>query len=367
MLDRLRVNENHSPPAPPRPAKVQPGITIHDFRKFTPKVLQKPFVGHIAPPYPNIQRVRPENVPSLGVKAQLPLIPPVVHVVQKPPSKQIPTRMIQQSPKLLIIPSQQAPIYHPQPTIVQRPPSTPIRKHPVIASMPSPIIRESGLGNPTDLKGYGAGRILVMIAAGPSVKEINFTQIKEHPKIDFMCINQPCDAVWPSKFWAFCDHTQYRRNQKVWDTYKGITINSANVQARRAKQFIIGNKSGKGFSLDVSKGYYIGRSSTYANMQVALYMGFKRIYVCGIDMTDVGGVMHYYGQNPDVANDRRKERFGIEAESYLWAGKNLPGEVRDRFVFCSSYNPWPFMNLFPKLDHKKMVEEILKYVDDMQK
>jgi hypothetical protein len=233
--------------------------------------------------------------------------------------------------------------------------------------MPSPIIRESGLGNPTDLKGYGTGRILVMIAAGPSVKEIDFKPIKDHPKIDFMCINQPYEAVWPSKFWAFCDHTQYRRNQKIWDAYLGITINSANVQARRAKQFIIGNKSGKGFSLDISKGYYIGRSSTYANMQVALYMGYTSIILFGVDMTDVGGVMHYYGQNPDCTNERRKERFAIEAESYLWAGKNLPEAIRKRFYFCSSYCPWSFTQFFNKMDHKITVDFVLQHLDDLCK
>jgi len=214
----------------------------------------------------------------------------------------------------------------------------------------------------TSLRGIGAGRILIMIAAGPSVNEVDFIQIKNHPQIDIMCINQPNQQVWPTKYWSFCDHTQYRRNVSIWEAYQGVTINSPNVKAKRSKQIMIKNRPGKGFCLDIVHGYHVGRSSTYASMQVAYYMNYDRVYLFGVDMCAVGGKMHYYGQNPDVSNEVRQTRFAAEAESYTWASKNLPEEIRKRFWFCSSYNPWDFVNCFNKLDHKIAIDEILKTI-----
>ena len=211
----------------------------------------------------------------------------------------------------------------------------------------------------SSIRGIGSGRILVMIAAGPSVNEVDFTPIKDNSKIDFMCINQPNQQVWPTKYWSFCDHTQYRRNQSIWEAYQGITINSTNVKATRSKQIMVKNRPGKGFCLDITHGYHIGRSSTYASMQVAYYMGYDRVYIFGVDMCAVGGKMHYYGQNPDISNEIRQTRFAAEAENYFWAGQNLPQEIRNRFYFCSTYNSWPFIKFFQHLDHQIAIQEII--------
>jgi len=218
-------------------------------------------------------------------------------------------------------------------------------------------------GKVAKLKDSGTGRILVMIAAGPSVLEVDFTKIAKHPFIDFMCINKPFTPVWPSKFWAFCDHTQYTRNEDTWGSYEGIILNSPNVTARKANQIIIRTRQGKGFSKDVSGGYYIGRSSTYANMQVAYYMNYERIYIFGLDMCQVGDKLHFYGVNPDVNPENRKSRFAAEAEYYSFAGQNLPEEVRKRFYICSSYNPWDYCKFFNKLDHKEAVNQIFEFAD----
>jgi hypothetical protein len=199
-----------------------------------------------------------------------------------------------------------------------------------------------------------------MIAAGPSVGEVDFTPIKDNQLIDVMCINQPYSKLWPTQYWAFCDHTQFVRNESVWHDYKGVIFNSTNVRAHKGNQYVLSSIPGKGFSLDILNGYHIGRSSTYANMQIALYMGYEKIYIFGCDMAGVNGVMHYYGQNPDVSNDRRQERFAAEAEHYTWAAKNLPQRIRERFIFCSSYNPWPFIQDFKKLDHKLAIQSILE-------
>lgn len=215
------------------------------------------------------------------------------------------------------------------------------------------------------LKDTGKGRILVMVAPGPSILEADLGKLKDHPFIDIMCINKPQTPVWPSKYWAFCDHTQYLRNEDAWQSYEGIILNSPNVTARKANQIVIKTKQGKGFSKDLSTGYYIGRSSTYANMQVAYYMNYDIIYIFGLDMTEVGGKLHSYGVNPDVSPENRKARFSAEAEHYLFAGQNLPEEIRMKFIICSTYNPFSFVDYFKRLDQKIAVDLIIKYADDL--
>lgn len=79
------------------------------------------------------------------------------------------------------------------------------------------------------------------------------------------------------------------------------------------------------------------------------------------------GKLHYYGTNPDVTPDVRKDRFKYEAESYQWAADNLTEDERKRYVICSTWNPWPFATRFGgKLDHETAVDEALKLAKEMR-
>lgn len=210
------------------------------------------------------------------------------------------------------------------------------------------------------LKNIGIGKILVILANGPSVNEIPIEQLNNVANIDMMCINKPNKKVWPTKFWSFCDQSQYTRNQADWDMYQGTIITATAVRARHKRQVLIKNVSGTGFSKDLVHGYYIGRSSTYAGMQLALWMNYDKVYIFGCDMSAVNGKLHFYGQNPDVNNENRIERFKQEGESFMYAAQNLNAEERQKFVFCSNYNKFKFIEYFPKLDHLTAIQSILE-------
>jgi hypothetical protein len=152
-----------------------------------------------------------------------------------------------------------------------------------------------------------------------------------------------------------------------------VIINSRAVKASHPNQLKIKNISGKGFSLDMLKGYHIGRSSTFAAMQVALWMDYEKIYIFGCDMCKVEiekdgskqSLLHSYGQNPDVPEEVRIRRFKEEARYYHYAAKILREQDRKRFIFCSSYNKWPFVRRFASLDHKEAVPAILAELEGM--
>lgn len=292
---------------------------------------------------------------SVPIKRQVQQTPKPIRT--QPPQPQIQIHNVQNQ--------KQMPRVMPQPAVIK--PHSPLK-----VSKSGVMQNNYGVRFPQDqmmeriktIKDIGINRILIIIAAGPSVNEIDLTPLKDKEPIDLMCINKPYRSVWPTKFWAFCDHTQYIRNQEDWNTYQGLIINSPNVTIRKSSpnQIVIKAKAGKGFSKDLTTGYHIGRSSTYANMQTAIYMNYSKIYIFGLDMCEVNGVLYHYGANPDVAPENRKPRFAAEAESYMWAAQNLPDEIKNRFIFCSNYNTWKFIDHFPKLDHIIAVSEILKLI-----
>ncbi len=214
-----------------------------------------------------------------------------------------------------------------------------------------------------ELRNVGSGRILAMIACGPSINEIPLDQLKGHPRIDIMSINKPDKRLWPTTYWAFCDMSQYTRNKELWDTYDGVVINSSAVKVGHRRQVLIRTRSGQGFSKDLANGFYVGRSTTYANLQTAIWMGYERIYLFGCDMGAVNGQMHFYGKNPDVDDKNREQRFAREAEHYHHAAATLPESDRKRIFFCSSYNQWPFVRAFNHRDHKNVIPEILDYAN----
>lgn len=210
------------------------------------------------------------------------------------------------------------------------------------------------------LKDVGQGRILVIVACGPSVNEVPIEKLNNNPNIDIMCINKPNPRVWPPRFWAFCDQTQYSRNLQYWEGFPGVIINATSVRARHSHQILLRTLSGTGFSKDLVKGYYIGRSTTYANMQTALWMNYPKVFIFGCDMAAVNGETHCYGKNPDVSPENRVERFKQEAMSYEHAASVLSAEDRARFTFCSNYNKFDFLKKFPALDHTKAIDIILE-------
>jgi hypothetical protein len=221
------------------------------------------------------------------------------------------------------------------------------------------IVKDANFHKISDLRNCGLNRILVMIACGPSVSDIDFTPLIGDSNVDIMVINKPFKQVWPSKYWAFCDQSQYERNKDAFNKYNGTLINSSAVRATRPNQIRVTAKHGTGVSRNLTEGYVIGRSSVYANLQAAIWMNFNKIFVFGVDMCKVGDKLHHYGTNPDVPPSKRLERFKTEAQNYEIMAKALSDEIRSKIYFCSSHNPWKFVDKFNKWNHEDAVERII--------
>lgn len=265
-----------------------------------------------------------------------------------------------------------------QKVTIKRPPKEP-RKEPRRGPRSQRVVRQSPLRRQKEmeigkykkavekLKNCGQGRILVMVACGPSILEVDLPKLKDHSLIDIMSINKPDPRLGQTKYWVFCDQSQYMRNKEKFDNWQGTIINAWSVRARHKNQVLVRNCSGKGFSKNLHRGYYIGRSTTFANMQTAFWMNYDKVYIFGCDMSKSADLkkLHFYGTNPDVKPEIRVTRFQKEAEHYSLGAKQLSADERKRFVFCSSYNTWPFVDQFEKMDHKIAVDHILAKADGM--
>jgi len=212
------------------------------------------------------------------------------------------------------------------------------------------------------IQAIGTNKALIIIGNGPSINEVDFSPLKNQPRINTLSINKPDPRLWPTDYWAFFDTSQLNRHKQLWDEYDGLIFNSASIKSQKSSSIQFKNIGGKGFSTDACAGIYIGRSSVYAAMQIALWMNYDQIYIFGCDMNPDGidGKLHFYGQNPDVNPTIRKSRFKNEAEYYDLAADNMDESIRKRFFFCSEYNPWDFVHRYNYISHRGAVANIIE-------
>lgn len=208
------------------------------------------------------------------------------------------------------------------------------------------------------------GRILLIVGNGPSINSIPLEQLRGHPLLDTLSINKPDSRIWPTTCWTFFDQSQMKRHRDLWNGYTGYIFNSTAIrdQCKTSMQFKY--LSTVGWSRDLTAGVHICRTSVYASMQIAAWMGYDYVYIIGVDMDPAGidGKLHFYGENPDVSPDRRGKRFEKEAVAYDHAASVLSPEERKRFIFCTKgINPWPFMNKFPTLEPREVVGHIMEH------
>lgn len=218
------------------------------------------------------------------------------------------------------------------------------------------------------IRNFGKGKTLIMVGNGPSISEVDLSPLRNHPKIDLMSINKPDPRVWPTEHWLFCDATQFKRNEELWGDYQGQIYNTTAIRHHKPNSLQIKNIGGMGFSKDLMIGFHVGRSSVYAAMQVALWLGYDHTYIFGCDMSAVTingkEMMHFYGSNPDVQPKNRAARFENESRHYEHAAGDLPDAIRAVFTFCSSHNKFKFVERFNnRLHQKDAVATIIERVD----
>lgn len=88
-----------------------------------------------------------------------------------------------------------------------------------------------------------------------------------------------------------------------------------------------------GFSSDLTKGFYFGASTTMLAIQLAAYLGCKRIFLMGVDL-------RYDGENPRFYTEDEVQEYDHFTSIQIWNIRNAYKEFmkQGREMYNCSYN-----------------------------
>lgn len=215
-----------------------------------------------------------------------------------------------------------------------------------------------------NLQNKSVGKYLFILGNGPSLNSVDTQYLSKIDNTEMCTINVPDGRCWPTKYWAFYDISQFNMHRELYESFTGTIFNSTTIKGENPNSIKFKYLSGLGYSRDAVTGIYVGMSSVYATIQIAMYMNFDKIFVLGCDMNDKidKSKTHFYGVNPKVKPDTRLDRFKKEANWYDRMADTLSQEERNKIVFCSKgINNWRFMDYFPTLKP----DEVVKHINDI--
>ena len=140
------------------------------------------------------------------------------------------------------------------------------------------------------LRNMHSGRCFI-IGNGPSLKNSDLRRLMELGETTFACnslIKLFDEIPFHPTYYFAQDNKIILDNKKEIAGYKGIRF----VKAHYAKRYHIEGvtyynmlfpQNPIGFSSDIHKVVYSGQTVTYSMIQFAAYMGFKEIYLIGVD------------------------------------------------------------------------------------
>lgn len=143
-----------------------------------------------------------------------------------------------------------------------------------------------------------AGKRCFIIGNGPSLRKEDLTTLEQNNEISFAAngiYHIYNETPWRPTHYMLCDALAYTT---MYDDIKNFENENMFIaefcytnlkKIIKAKRFYLINKlyhdKEFGFSDDIVKGLYSGRTITYVMIQMACYMGIKEIYLLGVDWT----------------------------------------------------------------------------------
>lgn len=113
-------------------------------------------------------------------------------------------------------------------------------------------------------------------------------------------------------------------------------------------------KNGIGFSLDLSKGYYGGRTILFGGLQLAHHIGFNKVFLIGADMDSNAGRFYEKGEGATPSNLNKHWHRNILPTFKLIAKRIIkPGFFE---IFNLSINSRIPANFIPKISQRELRE-----------
>lgn len=151
----------------------------------------------------------------------------------------------------------------------------------------------------SDYKNLHFGKNLFILASGPSLNDLDLSLLKN--KI-VMGLNRSV-LVYPAPYYQCV--FDYRLFDQYFDTLQ--SVRQLFTLEGRPLGLTLKLLGGEGFSTNLEEGIYSGYTISYFALQIAAYMGFKKIFFLGLDLKHLGPKTHFFGQDEQTVNHEQTE------------------------------------------------------------
>ncbi|MFT6633692.1 MAG: hypothetical protein ACJAS4_003663 [Bacteriovoracaceae bacterium] len=153
--------------------------------------------------------------------------------------------------------------------------------------------------NIQDFKGLHKNKNCFIISSGTSIKDLDLSALTRRITIG---LNRSFMAFPETQYSCVMDH-------RLFDLYPEEIKQSRYLFTLEDRPWGIPLKliGANGFSEDLEQGIYSGYTISYFALQVAIYMGFERIFFLGLDLKNTEKDTHFFGHDHRSANHENTE------------------------------------------------------------
>lgn len=145
------------------------------------------------------------------------------------------------------------------------------------------------------LAGIESGRDIVVLGNGPSLREMNFDKLSNPV---FIGLNGSAlisgEKEIKEKYYVLSDLRFVKDKSKISILKNNLGLDTKIVVRKELLNYLSGELDNDlypvrslgrdGFSMDINKGFYFGCTTVMLALQLANYLGGKRIFLCGVDL-----------------------------------------------------------------------------------
>ncbi|MDX1501079.1 MAG: hypothetical protein R3325_01870 [Thermoanaerobaculia bacterium] len=164
----------------------------------------------------------------------------------------------------------------------------------------------------SDFRAVHPGEPVFLLASGPSLSRHDLTPLDERR---VMGMNRSTLLYDRARYHCAMDPGLFRRNPELLRKAPVLFTFPGRPFGIPIRQL---DHRGERFSFDLEEGIYSGWTISYFTLQVAVWLGFTRIYFLGLDLTHTAEGSHFFGRDrPRV--DREQLRIFPEMRRALAA------------------------------------------------
>ena len=181
---------------------------------------------------------------------------------------------------------------------------------------------------------------LFIIASGPSINSLDLSPLTKRIT---MGLNRS-GLIFPETTY------QCVMDQNLFDDYEDMLKKTRTLFTLEGRPFgipihLLGTE---GFSFDLGKGVYSGYTISFLALQLAVYMGFKRVFFLGLDLKHATGKTHFFGHD-FRSKDHETTEFPKMLRMMKYAAETLKGKGTEIY----NLSPQSALSCFEKISYDK--------------